>query len=67
MLLREAAFELVDEASGDRGLGPLLASDPDLVLEVPVGGANPDIDTPDDLRAARRKPIGPGSRRIVKR
>ena len=39
MLLREAAFELVDEASGDRGLGPLLASDPDLVLEVPVGGA----------------------------
>jgi len=51
VLLREAAFELVDEASGDRGLGPLLASDPDLVLEVPVGGANPDIDTPDDLRA----------------
>jgi xanthine dehydrogenase accessory factor len=50
VLLREAAFELVDEASGDHGLGPLLASDPDVVLEVPVPGSNPDIDTPDDLR-----------------
>ena len=66
MLLREAAFELVDEASGDRGLGPLLASDPELVLEVPVGGANPDIDTPDDLRRARGSRSGPDGR-IVKR
>jgi SAM-dependent methyltransferase len=49
VLLRRQAFELVDEASGDRGLGPLLASDPDLVLEVPVPGSNPDIDRPADL------------------
>ena len=49
MLLREAAFGLVDEAGGDRGLGPLLASDEDLVLEVPVSGSNPDIDRPADL------------------
>ena len=49
MLLREDGFGLVDEASGDRGLGPILASDPDLVLEVPVGGSNPDIDSPLDL------------------
>jgi CTP:molybdopterin cytidylyltransferase MocA len=35
--------------SGDRGLGPLLAGRPELVLEVDVGGANPDVDTPDDL------------------
>lgn len=49
VLLRRSAFELVDEASGDRGLGPLLASDPDLVLEVPVVGSNPDIDRPSDL------------------
>jgi CTP:molybdopterin cytidylyltransferase MocA/SAM-dependent methyltransferase len=49
VLLRRRAFELVDEASGDRGLGPLLTSDPDLVLEVPVPGSNPDIDRPSDL------------------
>jgi CTP:molybdopterin cytidylyltransferase MocA/SAM-dependent methyltransferase len=49
VLLRADAFELVDEASGDRGLGPVLASDPELVLEVPVAGSNPDIDRPSDL------------------
>ncbi len=49
VLLRADGFELVDEASGDRGLGPILASDPDLVLEVPVAGSNPDIDRPLDL------------------
>jgi CTP:molybdopterin cytidylyltransferase MocA len=49
VLLRADAFELVDEASGDRGLGPILATDPDLVLEVPVAGSNPDIDRPSDL------------------
>jgi molybdenum cofactor cytidylyltransferase len=48
-LLKADAFELVDEATGDRGLGPVLAADPDLVLEVPVPGSNPDIDTPGDL------------------
>jgi CTP:molybdopterin cytidylyltransferase MocA len=50
VLLKADAFELVDEASGDRGLGPLLATDPELVLEIAVPGGNPDIDTPDDLR-----------------
>ena len=49
VLLRSDGFGLVDEASGDRGLGPILASDPDLVLEVPVAGSNPDIDLPSDL------------------
>jgi CTP:molybdopterin cytidylyltransferase MocA/SAM-dependent methyltransferase len=49
VLLLEDAFGLVDEASGDRGLGPILASDPDLVLEVPVAGSNADIDRPADL------------------
>lgn len=49
VLLLSDAFELVDEASGDRGLGPILASDADLVLEVPVAGSNPDIDRPLDL------------------
>ena len=49
VVLLADAFELVDEAIGDRGLGPVLASNDDLVTEVPVPGANPDIDTPDDL------------------
>jgi CTP:molybdopterin cytidylyltransferase MocA/SAM-dependent methyltransferase len=49
VLLRADGFGLVDEASGDRGLGPLLSSDPNLVLEVPVPGSNPDVDRPADL------------------
>lgn len=52
VLLRRAAFELADEASGDRGLGPVLAAHPDLVHEVPVTGDNPDVDTPADLARA---------------
>ena len=51
ILLRREAFDLVDETSGDRGLGPVLEARPELVLEVPVAGTNPDIDTPDDLEA----------------
>ena len=48
VLLRPAAFGLVAEASGDRGLGPVLAAHPELVAEVPVAGVNPDVDTPAD-------------------
>lgn len=51
LLLREDAFNLADEATGDRGLGPLLAERPDLVTWVDVPGGNPDIDTPADLAA----------------
>ena len=50
VLLKADAFELVDDASGDQGLGPVLAANDDLVLEVPVPGSNPDVDTPEDLR-----------------
>jgi CTP:molybdopterin cytidylyltransferase MocA/SAM-dependent methyltransferase len=51
VLLGQDAFELVDEASGDRGLGPVIAAHPELVREVPVAGsaANPDVDTRADL------------------
>jgi CTP:molybdopterin cytidylyltransferase MocA len=49
VFVRASAFELVDEATGDRGLGPMLSEDPDIVLEVPVSGSNPDVDTPADL------------------
>lgn len=49
VLLRRAAFALVAEAQGDRGLGPVLAAHPKLVQEVAVPGSNPDVDTHDDL------------------
>ncbi len=49
VLLRRGAFDLTSETEGDRGLGPLLATHPELVLEVPVEGANPDVDTAADL------------------
>jgi CTP:molybdopterin cytidylyltransferase MocA/SAM-dependent methyltransferase len=52
VLLARAAFGLVDEASGDRGLGPVLAANPELVREVDVEGSNPDVDTPADLARA---------------
>jgi molybdenum cofactor cytidylyltransferase len=47
VLLRRRAFGLVAEASGDRGLGPLIEAHPELVHEVPirVEGGNPDVDT----------------------
>lgn len=49
VLVRRDAFGLVTEATGDRGLGPILAAHPELVEEVQIGGDNPDIDTPEDL------------------
>ncbi|HSS35012.1 MAG TPA: NTP transferase domain-containing protein [Patescibacteria group bacterium] len=39
----------IAEATGDRGLGPILAAHPELVAEVELGGTNPDVDTPADL------------------
>jgi CTP:molybdopterin cytidylyltransferase MocA/SAM-dependent methyltransferase len=47
VLLGRAAFGLVAEATGDRGLGPILAAHPDRVREIPirVEGGNPDVDT----------------------
>jgi len=51
VLVGRAAFPLVAEATGDRGLGPMIAAHPELVREVPVDspGGNPDIDTRADL------------------
>jgi CTP:molybdopterin cytidylyltransferase MocA/precorrin-6B methylase 2 len=53
VLVGRDAFGLVAEASGDRGLGPVLAAHPELVREVPVDvpGGNPDVDTRADLVA----------------
>ena len=52
VLLGRAAFPIVAEATGDRGLGPVLAAHPDLVREVSASGSNPDVDTPSDLAHA---------------
>jgi molybdenum cofactor cytidylyltransferase len=52
VLVRRDAFGLAAEASGDRGLGPILAAHPELVTEVDVRGDNPDVDTPSDLAGA---------------
>ena len=51
--LDRAAFALVDEATGDHGLAPLLAAHPELgrELSIRVEGGNPDVDTPADLVA----------------
>jgi molybdenum cofactor cytidylyltransferase len=49
VLVRRSAWALAAGLDGDRGLGPLIAGRPELVLEVPVDGANPDVDTPEDL------------------
>jgi CTP:molybdopterin cytidylyltransferase MocA len=54
VLLRRAAFGLADDASGDRGLGPVVAAHPELVHVVSVRGENPDVDTPADLARLRR-------------
>jgi molybdenum cofactor cytidylyltransferase len=58
VLVRREAFDLADEASGDHGLGPLLASREELVLRVPFPGSNPDVDTPADLDALAGAPPG---------
>jgi molybdenum cofactor cytidylyltransferase len=52
VLIRRAAWALAAGLPGDRGLGPLLVERPDLVAEVAAAGANPDIDTPEDLARA---------------
>ena len=49
-LLLRAAWPLVAGLTGDRGMGPVMAAHPELVLRVPIAGDNPDVDTPDDLR-----------------
>ena len=52
VLVRRDGFGLVGEATGDRGLGPVIAAHPELVDEIAVDGSNPDVDTRADLAAA---------------
>lgn len=53
ILARRSIWRMADELAGDRGFGPLLAAHRELIRFVDVEGANPDIDTPDDLSALR--------------
>jgi CTP:molybdopterin cytidylyltransferase MocA len=54
VLLLRPAWAWVDELEGDRGLARLIDARPDMVLEVPVDGAMPDVDTAADLERVRR-------------
>lgn len=64
VVLHRHAWPLVAKASGDRGLGAFIEAHRDLVLELPMAGANPDVDTPADLAAlAEDAESGPGSTR----
>jgi molybdenum cofactor cytidylyltransferase len=47
--LEPEAAPLILEASGDRGLGPLLGTRPALVRWLDAGGGNPDVDEPADI------------------
>lgn len=49
VLLLPAGWPLVARLAGDRGLGPLLAAESTRLVQVPVRGRNPDVDTPNDL------------------
>ena len=49
VLLMRRGFALVGETDGDEGLGRVLSARRNLVVEVPVPGENPDVDTREDL------------------
>ena len=48
-LVLRAAWPLAEGLTGDRGFGPLIAAHPDLLVEVPADGSNPDVDTHADM------------------
>ena len=50
--IEAAAARLVQAATGDRGLGPLLDTDPSIVRWLELAGDNPDVDRREDLVAA---------------
>ena len=56
VLARRSIWRLADELAGDRGFGPVLATHPELVREVSIDGANPDVDTRADLDSLIAEP-----------
>ena len=59
VLLRRAAFGLVAEAAGDRGLGPVLAAHPEMVAEVAGPRREPRRGHPGRPRPRHRSVVGP--------
>jgi molybdenum cofactor cytidylyltransferase len=57
-------WHVVEETQGDRGLGPVISSRPDRVIEVPVAGSNPDVDTRADLDRLRAEAAVSPRRRV---
>jgi molybdenum cofactor cytidylyltransferase len=55
VLLLRPAWSWVDDLEGDHGLAPVIDRRPDSVLEVPVSGAMPDVDTPADLERLQNR------------
>ncbi len=53
VLIRRAAWPMVEGSRGDHGLAPLIAQHPELVLDVPIDGEMPDVDRPEDLERLR--------------
>jgi molybdenum cofactor cytidylyltransferase len=51
MVIDRSLWSLGREMRGDTGFAPVLARHGVVVRTVPVGGRNPDVDTPDDLAA----------------
>ena len=47
--VERTAAALIDEATGDRGLGPIIDARPELVRTIAADGANPDVDERRDL------------------
>jgi molybdenum cofactor cytidylyltransferase len=51
VLLDRSCWTLAAALEGDTGLGPVFRARPDSITTVDVPGANPDVDTPDDLHS----------------
>ena len=79
VLVLRSGFAAVAAATGDHGLGPILAAGGTRVATVELGGDNPDVDTPADLaelawgervraqpRPGRPLPRGPRRARLLR-
>ncbi len=51
VLLDRSCWALAEALEGDTGLGAVLRARPDCITTIDVPGANPDVDTPDDLHS----------------
>lgn len=56
--IERGAERHVLDARGDRGLGPVLESQPSLVRWIDAHGRNPDVDRPSDLAALEASGLG---------